>query len=309
MTMETGKMRLAGFTIITFALFIGIGQAAEDDRQQFLAGTKVGTLQSPLISEASGITASRKNANVLWTHNDSGDSPRIYAMSNNGTHLGIYNLTGALAKDYEDIAIGPGPVKGQDYLYIGDIGDNGSKKEYITVYRVAEPVVDCNQTPVELTLTDVESISLKYPDGPRDAETLMVDPVTKDIYIISKRTLNSRVYRTPYPQSTTSITTMEYKCQLPWGWAVGGDISPKGNSIIVRNPAGASLWKVKSRPQLWQAFLGTEYSIPLVPEPQGEAICFAGDGRGYFTVSEKKHQPLYYFAEKNPTKKTADKEL
>ena len=89
---------------------------------------------------------------------------------------------------------------------------------------------------------------------------------------------------------------MEYKTQLPWGWAVGGDISPKGNSIIVRNPAGASLWKVENGSQLWQAFLGTACSIPLIPEPQGEAICFNSNGCGYFTVSEGTYQPLYYFA-------------
>ena len=177
-----GKMRFAVFVIIVFALFSGFREATAVDCPQFSAGAAVGTVESSLINEASGIAASRKNADVLWTHNDSGDSERVFAMSRDGTHLGIYNLAGASARDYEDIAIGPGPVEGLDYLYVGDIGDNGGVYSYITVYRVAEPVVDSNESLVEVTLSDVDSIKLQYPDGPRDAETLMVDPLTRDIY-------------------------------------------------------------------------------------------------------------------------------
>jgi len=289
-------MRFLFFIIVVFALFLGVRGAASDDCPEISAGEVVGALESPLINEASGIAASRKNANVLWTHNDSGDSARVFAMSYDGTHLGIYNLADASARDCEDIAIGPGPVEGLDYLYVGDIGDNGGLYAYVTVYRVAEPVVDSNQSPVNLTLTGVDSIRLRYPDGPRDAETLMVDPVTRDIYIISKRTSYSRVYRAAYPQSTSCPTTLEYKCRLPWGWAVGGDISPSGNIVIVKGYHNASLWHRGQELNLWDAFAGRECSVPLKIEPQGEAICFDADGCGYYTVSEGIYQPIYYFA-------------
>jgi len=288
-------MRFAIVVVIVFTLFLGIRGAIADDCPQFSTGVAVGELESPSINEASGIAASRNNDNVLWTHNDSGDSARIFAMSYDGTHLGIYNLAGASAKDYEDIAIGPGPVEGLDYLYVGDIGDNNGQYAYITVYRVAEPVVDINQSPVNLILSGVDSIRLQYPDGPRDAETLMVDPITKDIYIISKRTSYSRVYRAAYPQSTTSTVTLEYKCQLPWGWAVGGDISPAGNIVIVRGYFNASVWYRGQDPNLWDAFDGQECSVHLKTEPQGEAICFDAEGCGYYTVSENLYQPIYYF--------------
>lgn len=287
-------MRSVISAVMFFILFSSIGTAA-GDCPQFSAGTAVGTLQSASINEASGIAASRKNANVLWTHNDSGDSARVYAMGRDGKHLGIYNLSGASARDYEDIAVGPGPIEGQDYLYVGDIGDNSSVYSSVTVYRVAEPVVDSNQSPVNPTLTGVDFIRLQYPDGPRDAETLMVDPITKDIYIISKRTSYSRVYRAAYPQSTTSITTMEYKCQLPWGWAVGGDISSEGNIIIVKGYYNASVWYRGKGTNLWDAFAGQRCDIPLRTEPQGEAICFDANGCNYYTVSEGSYQPIYYF--------------
>jgi len=263
---------------------------------QFLSGQKVGTVELAAVNEASGIVASRKNQDVLWVHNDSGDSARVYAMNAAGEHLGVYSLSGAGAVDWEDIAIGPGPIGGLDYLYCGDIGDNSAWRSYITVYRVVEPQVDSQQSPVNAALNNVDAIRLKYPDGSRDCETLMVDPLTRDIYLISKRETPSKVYRASYPQSTTQTTTMELVTTLPWGWAVGGEISPTGKLIIVKGGHNASVWKVENVSELWQAFAGPECLVSLISEPQGEAICFSGNGCGYFTVSEGSHQPLYYFA-------------
>ncbi|MFH1613655.1 MAG: hypothetical protein ABIG61_01030 [Planctomycetota bacterium] len=269
---------------------------------QFEAGVSAGTVESSLLNEASGLSASRKNKNVLWAHNDSGDSARVFAMSTTGRHLGIYNLSGAATVDWEDMALGPGPVDGIDYLYLGDIGDNGATRPYVKVYRVPEPVVDANQSPVNTTLAGVQAITLQYPDGARDAETLMVDPLTKDIYIISKRETYSRLYRASYPQSTTAVITMEYKCSLPWGWATGGDISADGREIIVRGYFNASVWQRDRDADLSEAFSNSQFPAPLRSEPQGEAICFVkGFGCGYFTVSENIGQPIYYFRRILPT--------
>ena len=229
---------------------------------EFEAGYSTGTIQSPYIDEASGLAASRKNPNVLWAHNDKGGSARVFAMNIDGSHLGIYYLSGASNRDWEDIAVGPGPVDGLDYIYVGDIGDNDSQYTSIKVYRVPEPQVDSEQSTDPCTLTGVETITLQYPDGPRDAETLMVDPVTKDIYIISKRDSFSRVYRAPYPQSTTTTTTMEYKCELPWGRAAGGDISLGGDMIIVRGYNNASIWLRSEGTNLRDAFSGPPCNVP-----------------------------------------------
>src|SRR5215213_7691535 len=87
----------------------------------FSAGVQTGTIQNSLITEASGIAASRINSNVLWTHNDSGNPAQLFAMTPAGTNLGTYSITGASNDDWEDIAIGPGPAFGAQYLYIGDI--------------------------------------------------------------------------------------------------------------------------------------------------------------------------------------------
>ena len=257
-------------------------------------GQNVGTVENPSINEASGIAPSRRNIDVLWVHNDSGDSARVFAMNTQGDHLGTFALSGASATDWEDIAIGPGPDPGKDYLYLGDIGDNNAVRVGgIRVYRVLEPDVDPDQSPVSVTLTSVETITLLYPDGARDAETLMVDPATGDIYIVSKRETYSRVYLAPYPQSSTM--TMTHVAELPWGWATGGDISPLRNEIIIRGYGNASLWQIPDYGFLWNAFDAPPCTIPLASEPQGEAIGFDAFGFGYFTVSEGTYQPIYYF--------------
>ncbi len=289
---------------VTILLFIsGFCVVAKAQCPQFEPGLQVGTVAHNSLDEVSGIAASRQNSDVLWVHNDKGGSARVFAMNRQGTHLGIYNLSGAINYDWEDIAIGPGPVNGIDYLYVGDIGDNSDSRAYIRVFRVAEPVVDSQQSPIETTLTGVDTITLVYPDGARNAEALMVDPVTKDIYIISKEDSPSRVYRAPYPQSTTATITMEYKCELPWNKAAGGDISLDGDMVIVKTGEGnnnrASIWLRPEGTNLWDAFSGTECTVPFLSERNGEAVCFDSNGWGYYTTSEVVHQPIYYFASVN----------
>jgi len=266
----------------------------------FLSGRQVGTVSFASINEASGIVSSRKNIDVLWVHNDSGDVARVFAMNLGGGHLGVYYLSGVSATDWEDIAIGPGPVAGESYLYAGDIGDNSAVRSSVKVYRVPEPAVSSTQTPVSVSLGGVETITLVYPDGARDAETLMVDPLNRDIYVVSKRESKSRVYRAAYPQSTSVQITMDFVAELPWGWATGGEISPTGGEIIIRGYSNASLWSRASGTSVAEAFDTAPCSVPLVSEPQGEAICFDPDGYGYFTVSENSYQPVYYFVRTPP---------
>ena len=100
---------------------------------EFGPGRRAGIVRSELIREASGIVASRRNPGVLWVHNDSGDMARVFAITASGEFLGVCNIAGATARDWEDIAIGPGPDPDQHYLYLGDIGDNQAKYPDVTV--------------------------------------------------------------------------------------------------------------------------------------------------------------------------------
>ncbi len=242
------------------------------------------------------MVASRRHADVLWLHNDSGSKPILYALNPHGKSLGRFHVTGARARDWEDIALGPGPDPQQDYLYIGDIGDNRAQRDSITVYRVPEPQV-ARSVPLIIGRTaPVQTIRLAFPDRARDAETLLVDPLNGDIYIISKREFFScPVYMAAYPQSVTDITAMKLVARLPWGFAVAGDISSDGQWIIMRGIFNVALFQRPAHQPLARAFKGKMIPLPLPPERQGEAICFDPLGQGYYTTSEQKNAPIYYF--------------
>lgn len=268
----------------------------------FSSSFQTGIIQNALVNEASGIAASRLNANVLWTHDDSGNPPQIFSMTPGGSTLGTYTISGASNVDWEDIAVGPGPLPGSQYLYIGDIGDNGAGRSNIAVYRMPEPVVSDTQSPVTTSLAGASKLTFSYPDGPRDAESMFVDPLTSDIYIISKRENPHRVYRAAYPQATSGTTTLEYVTEFDHpNWLTGADISVDGNEIILRGDGVGTVdntGRMFIRPvggSIADAFNSTPQTIPLVSDGQGEAIAFDPNGWGYYTTSEGSSRPIHYF--------------
>jgi len=274
--------------------------AALTPSEAFGPGRAVGIVCSDLINEASGIVASRRNPGVLWVHNDSGDPARLFAINTKGDFLGTCTIAGAAARDWEDIAVGPGPDPNEPYLYIGDIGNNLGRYPDVTVYRVREPQVGAAAPFGTMSAGPADAIKLTYPDSPRDAETLLVDPLTRDLYVVSKRELFSKVYRAAYPQSTTKPNKMERVAVLPWGAAVAGDVSSDGRRVIVRGMFNASIWTRPAGEPLWRAFTGKQTGLHLMPERQGEGICFDRQNRGYFTIGEMHHPALHYFAPAEP---------
>jgi len=273
------------------------GSAAECP--EFEDGVDLGTVESISLNEISGVAASRNHAGVLWVNNDSGDTARLFAMTAAGAHLGIYNLTGASAYDWEDVAAD------DSYLYAADIGDNAEVRETIWIYRVAEPAVSADQEPVTVDLDGVDGFELAYPDGAHNAETLFVDPVSGDLYVVTKVTSgDSEIFRAAAPLSTSAVTSLELVASLPFGSAdlpggvqtTGGDASPGGDAVLIRTYGSAFFWWIPEDGDLWDAFDGAACPVPLASETQGEAIGFDLEGAGYFTVSEGVFQPIHYYA-------------
>lgn len=246
-----------------------------------------GILQFNQINEASGIASSKKNIGVLWTHNDSGDSARIFAVNTHSKLLGIYHIEGVTNRDWEDIEVGPGPVSGEEYVYISETGDNSAQYNTKYIYRVPEPDVDTNQATVDTTLKGCEIITFKYPDGPRDAETLLLDPITKDLYVVSKREKHVNVYLLSYPQSLTDTITIKYMLTLPFTMVTGGDISYNGEEILIRTYDSVYYWKRNSGQSVTEALKNKYYTLPYFREPQGEAIGWSYNADGYYTTSEE----------------------
>ncbi len=145
------------------------------------------------VDELSGIAASRRNPGVWWVHNDSGNPAAVYAVGDNGADLGTFTLTGATNVDWEDIAVGPGPAAGTNYLYVADIGNNiDPKRNAVVVYRAPSPTVVGRLRPGRWTRRS-RSSRLTYPgDATPDAESLLVDPVNGDLFVVTKECSRSR---------------------------------------------------------------------------------------------------------------------
>jgi len=243
----------------------------------------LGVLDSSLIDEASGLVGSKIHPHLLYTHNDSGGDADIYVLDTLGRYQGKIKLDGIKNYDWEDMAIGPGRDLHLSYVYVGDIGDNNAKRDRVQVYRFPEPA----QIQKEVTV-QAETLSLRYPDGPRDAETLIVDPWSGDLFILSKRDTSNSLYRAPADQLGNGEVVMEKVMKLPITMAVAGDISVDGKQILIKNYWVVYYWQREEGESLPEALARKPVQLPYKPEPQGEAIAFSASGDRYYTLSESR---------------------
>ncbi|MEV4435523.1 hypothetical protein [Streptomyces sp. NPDC049585] len=224
------------------------------------------TIEDPRIKESSGLAASRAHPGIYWTHNDSGDGPYAYAVdSRTGRTVARVTLAGITARDVEAISLGP-----DGDLYLGDIGDNlGGSWPEVHLYRFPEP----KRLTDEITVTPVR-YTVRYDDGPRDAESLMIDPKTGRAYIVSKKKSGKgALYEGPQKLSPDGVNTFRRVADIGV-WATDGAISPDGTRLVVRGyfEARAYRWR-DGRPV-------EELPRPTVPlQRQGESVTFTPDGR------------------------------
>lgn len=256
-----------------------------------------GKLESPDLKEASGIAASKCQPDVYWTHNDSGDRALIYAIDSKGNHLGVWSVTEATNRDWEDIAT----VKtdGKCYVLIGEIGDNDRKYERLAVYRVEEPAASVEtrassaQAPLQTAASKVTY--LRYPDKRHDAEALLAHPSNGDMYLLTKSTsAPSHVYKF-LPRFDGEELPMTKLAELtvpavPYGSITGGDISPDGKRVALCDyVAGYELTLpdgVQNFDEVWKQ---KPLRIDLGKREQGEAIAYSANGEFVIAVSEKRH--------------------
>ena len=273
-------------------------------------GSKItkGTIELDKIDEASGIVMSRNNSDVFWVHNDSGDKNILYAVGNYGQHIGSITIKGASSRDWEDISIGPGPKENEQYIYVGDIGDNLSQYNRKYIYRFIEPKIDTSLIPFEKVVIDVEKIIFEYPDGKYDAESLFVDPQSKDIIILTKREKLIKIYTLPYPQKTNELITAKLMGKIDFypnyknfdlGRITAASISKDGSQILIKSYIDVFLFDRDDDQTVSEAIIMNQppkkltYSI----EPQGEALCWDSNNFGFYTLSEEKNniEAVLYF--------------
>ena len=247
-----------------------------------------GTVASPDLIEASGMAASRTHPGVLWAHNDSRDGARVYALGPDGADLGGFDIAGALAFDWEDMAAGPGSDPARSMLFFGDIGDNFSiRSGRITVYRVPEP----DPGSIEGSIEGAVPLEYQYPDGVYNAEALFV--ADGSIFIITKDRDEARVYRGDATRDSSEVEILELVTILSLGAEVSGaDLSWDGSTIVFRGYQSVWMWHRPPGTQIVDALEGEPCTAPSPDEVQGESIAFLADG-SYATVSEGSHPDLH----------------
>jgi hypothetical protein len=241
------------------------------------------------LNEASGIAHSVKNAGMLWAHNDSGNTSTLFLINEQtGEIVARYNIGGTSNIDWEDMEVSTGPVDGEAYVYIADTGDNDQKRTGYSVYRFAEPVYDAalhyGQT---ITLNPVlDRIQFTYPDAKYDTESLLVDPLTKDIFLVTKSGVVSHLYVMPYPQKTDEVNTAIKAGDFSFRQASAATCSFDGQKVMIKNRQEIYYWEREKDEKMVEMLSRTPVKAPYTGEIQGEAICFDNE-YNYYTLSEK----------------------
>ncbi|MFE7167001.1 WD40 repeat domain-containing protein [Streptomyces sp. NPDC057616] len=261
------------FALLAGALLVGVcalPAAADDGGGGF-------TIKDPRITESSGLAASRLHPGIYWTHNDSDDGPYLYAVdSSTGKTVARVTLSGVgRPRDVEAISIGPG-----NEIYVGDIGDNlGGKWPYVWIYRLPEP-----KKLVDQTIRATQYV-VKYADGPRNAESLVVDPKTGRTYIIDKNEDGGHLYEGPAELSSSGANIFRPVAAVDL-WATDAAISPDDRRLVVRGYFGGITYtwnggKIKREGRL---------NVPL--QQQGESVTYSTDGGRLLFGSEGSDSPV-----------------
>ncbi len=245
-------------------------------------------ITDPRVIELSGLA---QIGDVLWAHNDSGDRARVFAVDGTGAVRAEVRLQGVDAVDWEDIA-----TDGTE-LYVGDIGDNEGVREQITVYRFTppDPAADAVLPPDQY-----QAITLHYPNGPRDAEALLVDPLTKDIVVVHKRFGGlSEVYSAAEDDWSDGDATLVREGSFdpgrtPLDAVTSGEVNADGLVVGIRTYAKVLMWPRDEGQSVAEALIDNEVcEAPTRVELQGEALAFTRDG--YVTASEGEQPVLHRF--------------
>lgn len=268
--------------------------------------------------ETSGMCRTQKSANAghIWCQSD-GTINKIFAVrTSDCATRGEWTLTAATPSDLEDIA--SATVGGQPYIYLADTGNNANAADSrgagvdLRIYRIKEPTIDGNNGTLTGGGVDYETIACAFPGGDvpshRDAECLLVDPSTGDMYIITKRITPAKMYKLAHAASYTGTQTLEDVGDI-WtgpltqnatgsngGYVVGGDISDDGKLIVIlsytkayssQRPTGMTIYEALAvqgnevlamdEPPYWRPTMPT----PHTDNPQREAICFDSSGNLY----------------------------
>ena len=238
------------------------------------------------ISETSGLAKGRLNPDVLWTHNDSGSHPEIFAVGYDGTLRGRVRVKQALLADWEDMDIAT--CGSADCLYLADIGDNAGVRSGVTIYEFVEPKLPA----VEVTAT--RAIRARYADGAQDAEAFF-RAANGDFYVVTKgRQKPIRLYKlTVAPNATEGILQMVReiapRARNNGDRVTAATISPNGKWVAIRSYSTLYLYRFEDllKPNGPPAIM---LSLASLGQKQGESVTLDNDGTLWLTSEAEQNK-------------------
>lgn len=271
-------MRLTAFLLALTPLSSAAAQLLAPRPVQVLFKS---TFQEPDLTESSGVITSSTMPRVLYTINDSGNPPEIFATDSSGRPLGRWRVPKVRNRDWEALSRGPCPHG--SCLFLADVGDNTERQRHVVIYRVREPRQFSQFRGVPDTTTPgLDSLLLVYPDRAHDAEAIWVDG-NGDVSIVSKgRGGAINLYWAPSSSFTGSPVTAQLRQTLPikpdsrlGRMVTDAALSPDGRRVAIRTYTEVYLFPVAPAGRLAAP---TSCNVAGL-EKQGEGITWLDDHR------------------------------
>ncbi|WP_433162033.1 hypothetical protein [Kribbella sp. CA-247076] len=244
---------------------------------------KLFTIRDERIEESSGLAKSQKFEGIYWTMNDSGDRARVFGVDTTGKVRMVLSFK-AEVRDVEAVA-----VDRDGTIYIADIGDNRATRDMVEIYTIPEPD--------QLGDADVSyhRYDFTYPDGAHDAETLLVEPGTNQLYIVTKSTKGGAIYAAPPAPSRQGTNELTKLAPAPAGAFTDGTFLPDGQRVVLRTMTGVTTVTWGESPTL--------VASATVSASQGESVAVGPTDTTVLVGSEGANSAVYQVAV--PAKKAA----
>jgi hypothetical protein len=247
------------------------------------------------LTESSGLAFSTRSDQILFSHNDSGDSARLFAFDREGKSICELKVTDAGSQDWEDLC--SFEHDGENWLAIGDTGDNDKQRNSVRIYLLKEPKLTADDGR-QKTAVDLE-LKITYPQGAVDCEALAYDPLSQAMVLFSKEAFNCGVYRVDLPQKMKGKAEVQAKFvhRLAIPMVTAADISRDGLQLVIGTYGPACLLdrRHEDLDSAWR-YRDQEVSERYLAVPhrkQGESVCFSPAGTHIWLTSEFRPTPLY----------------
>jgi hypothetical protein len=290
--------------VLALASLLSAGASAADGGELQPGDARLAAIVTdPAIAEISGLAFSRRHPDLLWTHNDSGDLPQIYALDTDGKLRATVRLRGVRNIDFEDIAAFE--LDGRAYLLVADVGDNGGVRRELQLHVLAEP------DPVDGEVEVAWTVRFRWPDGPRDCEAVAVDAAAGEVLLASKKRVPPELFRLPLRPADGSLQVAEpvgllthiaqpskddlarnpvygrYRSQV-----TALDLSADGRRLAVLNYLQVYVY-TRMRGEPWsRALRRRPLDVPFPWLAQAEAVAFEPDGGALWVGTERLPAPL-----------------